>query len=477
MQNAPQTTSAHRLLKRRALGSLTLATAVFCCVSGGPFGLEALVGNSGSGLALLMIALVPLFWALPDALTTAELAAALPKEGGYVVWVKRALGPFWGFLNGWWTWMYTLVDVAIYPVLFTTYLGAMLKLYFGWSVLESDGPVAFSLLAWSPTTGELLRWGVCVAIVAVFTFLNVRGTRVVGLTGFGFAALIIVPFVILGVVGGFQLALQPREIVHEFVPKDQTVMQALASGLGIVMWNYLGWDQLSTVAEEVDDPGRAYPRAMLIGVPLITLIYLIPTAVGLAFFPDSSKWVDGAWPEIAQAVGGPWLGVLITVAGLVSPMALFMASMLASSRVPFVLAEDGFLPKSLMEIHPTWGTPWKAILLQGGVNALLTYKTFQELVAVNVVMYGAALALEQTSLGVLRRKEPDLPRPFRIPGGWPVIALIVLLPVGMVGLLVTVSIQEEGWEKQWLTGALLVSAPVIYGVKKVLGQRSTTNRP
>ena len=441
----------HPNLKRRALSTLTLGAAVFCCVSGGPFGLEALVGNCGSGLALLLILIVPLVWALPDALTTAELGAALPKEGGYVIWVKRALGPFWGFLNAWWTWMYTLVDVAIYPVLFTTYLGALLKLQFGWSVLE---------------TNEWLRWAVCGLIVAVFTFLNIRGTRLVGFTGVGFAIAIIVPFAIMGIVGGVQLLSHPRPIIHEFVPADKSIIEALASGLGIVMWNYLGWDQMSTVAEEVDDPGRAYPCAMLIGIPVVALVYLVPTAVGLAFVPDASLWVDGAWSEVVGSVGGPVLRWLVTIAGLVSPMALFMGSMLASSRVPMVLAEDGYLPEKLMDIHPTWGTPWRAILLQVTINAVLTYRTFQELVAVNVVMYGAALALEQTSLWVLRKKEPDRPRPFRIPGGKPVLFSIVFVPLSMVALLVIVSVREEGWASQWLTLALIASGPIIYLLRR-----------
>lgn len=440
----------HRNLQRRALGTLTLGATVFCCVSGGPFGLEGLVGEAGPGLALLLILAIPLLWALPDALTTAELGAALPREGGYVVWVKRALGPFWGFVNAWWTWMYSLVDVAIYPVLFTTYLGAVLELHFGWSVLDPERGV------------EGLRWAVAAVVVATFTWLNMRGTRLVGLTGVGFAGLIIVPFALMAIVGGLQLAGSPRPVVESFTPEGRPLVEALAAGLGIVMWNYLGWDQLSTVAEEVDDPGRAYPRAMLIGVPLVTLLYFVPTVVGLAFVPDSGQWVEGAWPGIAERVGGPWLAGAITVASLVSPMALFMASMLATSRVPMVLAEDGFLPAKLMEIHPVWGTPWRAILLQGAINALLTYRTFQDLVAVNVVVYGAALALEQTSLWVLRRREPDLPRPFRVPGGWPVLASILVMPVSLVALLVVLSIGEEGLSTQWLTAILLVSGPVIY---------------
>lgn len=107
---------------------LTLAPLVlvmFCCVSGGPYGLEPVM-RSGAGMGLLLILTIPIIWAVPVALMTAELTSALPVEGGYYVCTKRALGPFAGFLCGWWTWVYSWIDVAIYPVLFSAYLSAYL---------------------------------------------------------------------------------------------------------------------------------------------------------------------------------------------------------------------------------------------------------------------------------------------------------------------------------------------------------------
>lgn len=434
-----------------------LVLTVFCCVSGGPFGLEPLIKESGAGLALVLIALMPLVWALPDALTTAELAPAIPSEGGYVVWVRRAMGPFWGFLNAWWTWIYALVDASIYPVVFTTYLSKLLVTLYGFTLFE-DKPVA--------------KWVATVAVIALFTYLNVRGTKLVGKTSSAFALAIIAPFVILAVVGLIRLGVNPHPIVNGFIPADKNVPGALADGLGIVMWNYLGWDTLSTIAEEVDEPEKAYPRAIFIGVPLVTLIYLFPTIAGLAFMPEAAKWEEGTWPEIAKAVGGQALGIAVNIAGLISPIALFTASLLGSSRVPFVLAEEGFLPKALVRIHPKYGTPWGAIILCGFVYAVLAWNTFQELVTLNVMMYGAALVLETSALLILRYREPDLPRPYKIPGGWPVMALLFILPVGMVFLLAALSIGEEGWDKQGLTIGAILSAPIVYGVIKLARRRT-----
>jgi len=426
-----------------------LALTVFCCVSGGPYGLEPVISAGGAGLGLLLILITPVVWALPDALTTAELASAIPEEGGYVIWVRRAMGPFWGFLCAWWTWLYTLVDAAIYPVLFTSYLSQLLKTAFGTTVLETN--------IWA-------KWSVAVVIVAAFTYLNIRGTRLVGKTSSAFALIIIAPFALLAIIGLARLIADPRPVITTLVPSDKSVPAALSAGLSTVMWNYLGWDALSTIAEEVDEPQRAYPRALLLGVPLVMLVYLLPTIAGLAYFPDTAKWEEGAWPEIARAVGGNWLGLVINVVGLVSPVALFTASVLGASRIPFVLAEARFLPKGLMAVHPRFGTPWKAILVCGVVYAVLAFQTFSELVSLNVIMYSAALMLEIGSLLLLRKKEPNLPRPFRIRGGWPILWLLLLMPFVLIVLLVTTDIMDEGWRKQIPTGIALVSGPIIYGL-------------
>lgn len=425
---------------------IALVFTVFCCVSGGPFGLEQLVSESGAAIALLLIAITPFVWALPDALTSCELAPAIPVEGGYVVWVRRAMGPFAGFLNAWWTWIYTLVDAAIYPVLFATYLGTTVKLFWGSDALN----------------GAMPQWLLAVAMIGLFAWLNYRGTKLVGMTAIGLASLIIVPFVIFVVVGAVRLAGSPGELTLVFPGDSDSLRGSLAAGMGIVMWNYLGWDALSTIAEEVDDPARAYPRALLSGIVTVTLVYFLPTLVGLYFVSDASQWVDGAWPAIAREVGGPWLMFAITVAALASPIALFTASLLASSRVPFVLAEEGFLPKPFVELHPKFGTPWFAILFSAIVFSLLAFKGFGDLVQLNVTMYGAALILETTALLVLRKKEPELHRPFKIRGGWPVLWLIWFLPISIVVLFSVLSVIEEGLSAQWLTLLALASGPIIY---------------
>src|SRR3989449_1813676 len=99
-----------------------LVAVMFFTVSGGPFGLEGLVGSVGPGVAVLLLVTTPLIYSIPETLLIGELASMLPAEGGYYQWVKRAFGRFWGFWNGWLSWVYSLIDMAIYPVLFLQYL-------------------------------------------------------------------------------------------------------------------------------------------------------------------------------------------------------------------------------------------------------------------------------------------------------------------------------------------------------------------
>src|SRR5690348_15952860 len=110
---------------RGKLGLLSLAPATYFMVSGGPYGLEELVQDSGYKLALLAITLTPLIWALPTALMVGELSAALPEEGGFYVWVRRAMGPFWGFQEAWLSLVASIFDMAIYPTVFVLYLGRL----------------------------------------------------------------------------------------------------------------------------------------------------------------------------------------------------------------------------------------------------------------------------------------------------------------------------------------------------------------
>jgi len=412
--------------------------------------------KAGAGMALLLLLLTPIFWSTPAALMTAELASAIPEEGGYYVWVKRALGQPWGFLCGWWTWVFSWVDAAIYPTLFVAYLGRF------WG-LVGHSP-AFDSSPW-------LKWLVGLAIIIPITILNLLGTKRVGEGSISFFILLLTPFVLLVLFGISQFLTNPGAATHPFVAPGSD-SGAFSVGLFAVMWNYLGWDSMSSVAGEVENPQKNIPKALMVGVPLVALTYILPTLVGLAVLRKPDQWDEGAWVQVAISVGGHWLGIAIAAAGIVSSAGMFSATLLACSRIPFVLAQDGYLPSGLTKLHPRFGSPVGAILVSACFYTVFSFQSFNDLTVVDVVVYSAALTLEFVALVVLRKKEPNLERPFKIRGGFAVSILVGLIPTVLIMAAVVNRFQEKGKVAMVVSILALMTGPIVYG----LGAFSRRNR-
>ena len=421
--------------------TLPLAMAMFCLVSGGPYGLEPVIGSMGPTLGLILILLIPVIWAWPVALMTAELGTAIPEEGGYYIWVRRALGPFAGFQCAWLSFLYSIVDAALYPLLFAGYLSQSMITIFHLQGMDAG---------W-------LTSMIAIVHILVITYINIRGVREVGMAATLFTFLIILPFGLMCARSGFQpLQLQP-------IKADSGTISV---GLATVMWNYLGWDNLSTVSGEVKNPQKSIPKALWFAIPLVTLVYFVPTVLALPTSPNPEQWTDGSWPAIAARAAGPWVGNLVLLGGLSSASAMFVAQMLASSRIPAVLARDGYLTSWLGHTSVRMGTPVRSIVLCAGLYTCLAWFSFSELITVNAILYGLAVMLEFAALFVLRRKEPELSRPFRIPGGAPVCALLAIGPAILVVLLTWNSVVEEGWRKQIPTLVAIASGVVVYKLRR-----------
>jgi amino acid transporter len=431
---------------RRTLGLGALVFIMFFTVSGGAYGLEDTIGESGAGMGLILILITPLIWAVPSALMVAELATALPIEGGYYYWVKRSLGPFWGFCEGWWSWLCSWVDMAIYPVLFVIYTAYFLPDVFG-------------------DEHTLARWLLGASVIWGFTLLNIRGAKIIGDTSKIFGILVIAPFAIMTVFALFHIDHNP---VRPLTNPGQGLTSAFTVGLFVVMWNYLGWDGVATVAEEMKNPRRDYPKMLLITVPLITAIYLIPTFFGLAAVGTKDvEWTAGTFTLVAEQVAGRWLGTFMAVGAMVSAAGLFASLLLTISRVPFVMGEDGYLPRALLKVHPRYGTPWVALVVSSAIYTVFILGPFQSLVVVDVTIYAAALLLEFAALIAFRIKHPAMKRPFRIPGGWLGIAVVTILPVAVIGLAVYFQAYYEGWQGSLGLAAIgLATGPLLYPIAR-----------
>ncbi|MEY2540200.1 MAG: hypothetical protein QOG67_3940 [Verrucomicrobiota bacterium] len=424
---------------RRAVGTLSLVFVLFFCTSGGPYTTETLVHEVGPGLGLLILLLVPLIWSLPEVLIVGELASMLPEEGGYYRWVDRAFGRFWAFQNGWLTWMYSLVDMAIYPVLFNQYLRYFL-----------------------PALDPRIEWFVSLAVIWGATWINLRGSIRVGWASIAAGLFVMLGFLTMSILSTHHITHIPW---HPFVSERGRGIGGLAVGISIALWNYIGWDNASTVQGEVKDASRTYPRALAFALPFVTIGYLVPLLAALGA-TNWTTWTDGSWPQIAFAAtgnAGRWIAAWIAVGGMVSALALFNALLLAYSRIPFVLASDRLLPAFLGRTDSS-GTPRNAVLVSAAFYCLFALLPFGKLVIADVLLYSLALFLEFGALIQLRKREPALRGVFRIPVSRSGVTALAVLPVIVLVGVVAISFRDGEYGLPAVIGALVAIAagPVVY---------------
>jgi amino acid transporter len=376
---------------------LPLVGATYFMVAGGPYGLEDIIGKAGYGRALLLLLLIPLVWSLPTSLMVGELASSIPEEGGYYAWVRRALGRFWGFQEAWLSLGASIFDMALYPVTFVLYLG---KIAPDWT---------------AGNRGTL--WALAVVLGCVLW--NLRGAKAVGGGSILLFAGMLAPFgalVAMGLwrgFGGHGAGVQALT--------GGTATPDMAAAISVCLWNYMGWDNASTIAQEVENPQRTYPRAMLISAALVAATYILPlAAVAVAGIP-AEQFSTGAWADAARSLGGTglWgaaLALAVVVGGTISGVGMFNALMMSYTRIPYALALEGLMPKVFARTTRT-GVPWLSVGLCAVAWGLAVQMSFERLISIDLVLYGAALLLEFVALVVLRLREPNLVRPFRVPGG------------------------------------------------------------
>jgi amino acid transporter len=386
-------------------GLFSFVFVMYSYTTAGPFGLEDQVTTAGPGMTLLYHLLIPFFWCIPISLVAAELTTALPVEGGFYRWSRAAFGDFWGFLAGWWNWCASFLLGAASAVLFTDYIKFFFPQVTGWS-----------------------HYLVSVGIIAVIAYVNVRGIGMVGRVATVLEIAILLPVVAMCLLS---VRLWHHNPFVPLIPPHKPMFQVFGVGLALGIWLYSGYEQLSTVAEEVEDPQRTYPRALAWVVPLSIATYFVPAACALAALGNWQEWTTGYFSEAARLIGGPGLGFAITIAAAITSIALLNSTVLTTTRMPFAMAEDGYLSNFLTRKHPVFGTPWIAIVLSAALYCAVAWVSFTELIAVYAWLRIATSILTVLSAWQLRRTRPEMPRAFRIPGGKVGLAYAVTAPIAM----------------------------------------------
>src|SRR5437764_5074319 len=279
--------------------------------------------------------------------------------------------------------------MAIYPTLFTLYLTRL----FPWFSVNHRGLM------------------VALAVVIVCALLNIAGVKVVSTTSLWLFFALSSPFLLVVLLSPVKYG-----ALFHAVTKPTTSKVDLIGGLLICMWNYMGWDNASTIATEVERPQRTYPRAMLAAVTIVALSYIFPVAAFWMTHLPAGSWETGSWADIAGLLGGPLLRIALVVGGMVSAFGMFNALVMSYSRLPLAMAQDGMLPSIFGRLNRR-RAPWVAIIALAIGWACCLGLGFERLVTIDILIYGVSLSLEFLALIVLRIREPNLKRPFRVPGG------------------------------------------------------------
>lgn len=373
--------------KTPKLTLLPLIALIFYDVSGGPFGVEDSVkAGGGPLLSLLGFLIFPFIWSIPEALVTAELATSFPENGGYVLWISAAFGPFWGFQEGFWKWFSGVMDNALYPVLFLDYL-------------KHSIPIFNRLVARIPAL---------LGLTVSLTYLNYRGLHIVGFSAVALAIFSLFPFVVMGVLSIPRIS--PK---HWFVVDFKKV--DWRGYFNTMFWNLNYWDKASTLAGEVENPSKTFPMALFGAVVLVVSSYLVPLLAGTgALGANYGAWSDGYFAEVGLLIGGSWLKWWIQVAAAMSNMGLFEAEMSGDAFQLLGMSEMGMLP-AIFASRSKHGTPTISILLSATGVIFLSWMSFQEILEFLNFLYSIGMLLEFAAFIKLRIKKPDLHRPYKVP--------------------------------------------------------------
>lgn len=421
------------------VGFLPLLFLFYAFTTAGPFGFEEMFSRAGPGMALVFLAFVPLVWSIPISLAAAELNSMLPVEGGFYRWVRAAFGDFWGFLAGWWNWTGTFLLNSLYGVLFVDYISHYV-----------------------PGLQGVWKWAGAAAFLWVLAYANVRGIKVAGWVATALQLAILVPVVWLCILALLRWQQNP---FLPFIPPGRPLVSVFGAGLALAMWNYAGYEQLSSVAEEIKDPQRTFIRALAWNTPLAILTYVLPAGLALAALGNWSEWKTGYFVEAAKEIGGPALGAAMLAASIIAVASLSNSTILSTTRMPFAMAEDGYLPRWLAKVHPRYGTPARAIVFSTVIYCAVAVTNVVDLVAIYIWTRMATSLLTLFAAWQLRRKMPAAPRSFLIPGGKLGLAYVVILPTLLCGVGVYYSDPIAYKYSPWL----LAAGPVAYLLIRRLG--------
>lgn len=407
------TTVATTTIKSKKLTLIPLIFLIYFEVAGGPYGEEPAVKAAGPLYALLGFMIFPFIWSIPEALITAELSTAFPGDGGFVIWADRAFGSFFGSLMGSWKFLSGVINIAAFPVLCIDYLKKVIH------PLESGWPRSLAIMV----------------STCILSFLNFTGLTIVGYVAVLLGLVSLSPFIIMS------LAAIPKIKPHRWFSSGQKGLKKDWNlFFNTLFWNLNFWDNVSTLAGEVDRPQKTFPVALLVAVIFTCVAYLIPLfAVIGAVNVDQSQWDSGFHATAAEMIAGKWLKIWLEVGAVLSAIGLFEAQLSSSAYQILGMADLGFLPKFFGLRSKKFNTPWVGILVSTLITLGVSYMDFESIVASANFLYSLGMLLEFAAFIWLRMKKPQLKRPYRVPMKLPGLVIMCLIPSGFLVVIMVVA--------------------------------------
>jgi amino acid transporter len=390
---------------RRDLGLLSAASVVV----GSMIGVGIFLGPRVIAQHLPTPGLVMLVWVLGGlfvfcgALTYAEMGAAYPQSGGSYNFIRRAYGPLPAYLAGW-------SGVAVGKAC---------------SVAALSVGFAETLTVFVPLTA-LGQVGAALALIALLSVVNIVGVRHAGRLGVVATSVKVGTLVLLVAVGLFVLAPRVPDLAAQpLLPAGGGGLGGILTAFGLalipVFFAYDGWENSTQVAEEVKDPKRNVPRSVVLGVLAVVLVYALVNLLYLLSLGSDTLREPGAAGRTATALLGTWGGTLVTVAILVSILGTVNAVILSGPRIAYAMSRDGQFFRNVDKVN-RFGTPHRSILLQSAISVSLVLlppmgdqPLFDTLLTYVIVDSFFFYALAAGAVFILRRKDPHVERPFKVP--------------------------------------------------------------
>ncbi len=431
-------------LKKHDIKVSTVVFMIFCLVAAGCYGIEEMLPECGPGLTIIMLCVLPFVWGLPFGLVASELGSVRPQEGGYYKWVQEALGEFWGFQAGWWRTISIYIDNTSYVILAGGYAA---------TVWDMGIPAEFALKF---------------AMIAIFTIINIRGVKDVGIASTILSILVMVAFGVVAICGfinwggdaetastiSFQLTPEPAEGIGDW-------FFYIAGGISIGMWMYSGYESMSTIAGEVANP-QVIPKGTIITVPLIMAVYILPTIAGVGSLGQWDNWgTEGdcvGYADVVAHFWGPAFGVIFVIVAILAQCSIYNTYIASGSRGFFSLADDHLAPPVLVKCDKKYGVPYISVLSVGIFNLLFCMFPFGFIIVLDVSLLIASYAMVYISAMILRKRIPAEEYVFRIPGGYGFLCVICIVPICVA--LLAYFINGSDYYLGGMVGIL--SGPVLY---------------